>query len=245
MLPNDHIKPYLVSSHVRWSFPALSDSIVQWQQQVGRLPASLLPTALAGQGFTAIFIDRNGYPDDGAAMLKELGALDPAGALIAQNKRYAVVDIRRLPKIDVAAARLPRVGRAAPPPTAGIPACGATTSYNLEWIGNSSAPFVRGPVTVGRSGEFTMGGWAIDQRSHSPAADVDIAIGGRLFTAFYGIDRVDVAKYFAEPKYVASGFSIRLPGSEVGGGSNTLSMRILASDRSCYYQGPTIPIVGQ
>ena len=50
MLPLDHIKPYLASTRVHWSYPALSDSIVRWQQQVGRLPTPVLATALVGRG---------------------------------------------------------------------------------------------------------------------------------------------------------------------------------------------------
>ena len=58
MLPLDHIKPYLASTRVHWSYPALSDSIVRWQQQVGRLPTPVLVAALVAEGFNTV-LDRS------------------------------------------------------------------------------------------------------------------------------------------------------------------------------------------
>jgi len=38
---------------------------------------------------------------------------------------------------------------------------------------------------------------------------------------------------------------VTLTGENVGGGVRDLSLRILAADRSCYYQTPKIPILAQ
>jgi phosphoglycerol transferase len=73
MRPHDHVKPYLASRHLHWSYPALSDDIVRWQQQVARLSPPDLVQALNLHGFRALLIDRNGYADRGAGLLSGLG----------------------------------------------------------------------------------------------------------------------------------------------------------------------------
>jgi len=239
----DHIKPYLVSRRVHWSYPALSDSIVRWHQQVGRLPTPVLATALEAQGFTAVLIDRNGYFDRGQRLLTELGASASSRAVIAESERYIALDLRFVRKGDAPADRLPRLGGKVTAATAGTRDCGTTPTYNLEWIGGSSAPFARLPVSVALSGEFSVVGWAVDEPHQTVAADVDVVVGDTAYSAFYGVDRPDVAKYFGVSAYRGSGFMVRLTGENAGDGVHNLSIRVLAADRSCYYQGMTIPIV--
>jgi len=247
MLPLDHIKPYLASTRVHWSFPALSDAIVGWQQQVGRLPTPVLVTALVAEGFSAVLIDRHGYFDQGRALLAELGASASSHAVLASDGRYIAVDLGSVPKADVSSDRLPRLGAAAASATAGVPRCDTkTTAYNLEWIGGSSAPFARQPVGVGLSSEFFVAGWAVDELRQSAAGDVDVIASGagtKVFATLYGVDRPDVSAYLGLPAYRGSGFIVRLAGDEIGGGVHSLSLRILAADRSCYYQTAAVSIV--
>ena len=117
------------------------------------------------------------------------------------------------------------------------------TASNIEWIGGSSQPFTQQPVNVPSSGEFLVSGWAVDERSHSVAADVDIVVGEAVFPAFYGIERPDVEKYFGIAAYRPSGFVVRVSAAAGGSAVSTSSMRILAADRSCYYQGASVPFV--
>ncbi len=57
MRPYDHLKLYMVSDTIRWSYPALSNNQVRWQQAAARLAADRLPYQLAEDGFAAI-VDR-------------------------------------------------------------------------------------------------------------------------------------------------------------------------------------------
>jgi phosphoglycerol transferase len=235
----DHIKLYLPSTRLHWSYPALSDEVVRWQQQVGRLPPRVLSTALASQGFTAILLDRNGYADRGESILAELGVSSSSEAVLAENARYVAVDLGRAQKADVPADRLPRLGdRAAATP--GVPACGTTTPHSLGWIGEVSTPFEPSPIRVSSSGEFSVTGWAVDGSARNLAGDVDILIGDTAFQALYGIERPDVALYLGSQAYQLSGFTARLTGADVGSDARPLSIRILSSDRRCYYQGQTV-----
>jgi hypothetical protein len=245
MQPLDHIKPYVVSMRVHWSFPAMADSIVRWQQQVGRLPTPVLATALAAQGFQAVLIDRNGYFDRGLTVLKELGVSQSPQAVIAESDRYIALDLRFVRKADDPANRLPRLGAAPTAATTAVRNCGTATPYNLEWIGGASPPFTRLPVMVSLTGDFSVVGWAVDERSRAVAGDVDVVVGDTAYPAFYGIDRPDVATYYGMSAYRASGFVVRLTGENVGAGTRTLSLRILAADRSCYFETPKVPIVAR
>ena len=85
-----------------------------------------------------------------------------------------------------------------------------------------------------------MTGWAVDRASTSLAGDIDVVVGDTAFPAFYGIERPDVAASLGSKAYQFSGFTVRLAGTDVGSGPQPLSIRILANDRSCYYQGQRV-----
>ena len=233
----DHIKPYLPSTRLHWSYPALSDDVVRWQQQVSRLPTRVLSAALAQEGFAAILIDRNGYADQGQSILAELGVPASPGAVLAENARYVTVELRLVPR-DVAAVRLPRLGQEATAATLDVPPCGIATPHYLDWVGAFSPPFGPFPIRVTPSDEFVVMGWAVDASHQSIAGDVDILIGDTAFPTLYGIERADVAQHLGSEAYRLSGFTATLTEVDVGSGSRPLSIRTLASDRSCYYESP-------
>ena len=159
--------------------------------------------------------------------------------------RYIALDLNRVRIAALPEGRLPRLGATGTAATIGLPECATPAKYNLEWIAASSAPFGPSPVTVPADGEFSVTGWAIDERNHSPAGDVDIVVGNTAASAFYGLDRPDVARYFGVPAYLGSGFTAKLSGQDVRKDASTLSVRILAADRSCYYQGAAVSISAQ
>ena len=60
-----------------------------------------------------------------------------------------------------------------------------------------------------------------------------------------GVPGPDVAAYFGISAYRASGFVVRLTGENVGSGTRAVSLRILAADRSCYYETPKVLVVAR
>jgi hypothetical protein len=91
----DHFLPYLVSRHLRWSFPPLSGRQRDWQAEIGRLPSQDWPALLTRAGFRAILIDRAGYWDRGQSIADELRAAPGAPVTLVENHRYIVLDLRR------------------------------------------------------------------------------------------------------------------------------------------------------
>ena len=233
----DHIKLYLPSRLLRWSYPAISDEVVRWQQRVSRLP----PSPLDGTGPRRLRRDPHR-----SQRLCRPWAVDPLRSrrlcVVRRRARrehaYIAVDLRLVRKEDVPANRLPRLEETPTGATRGVAQCANTTPVILEWVGEASTPFGQSPIRVPSAGEFSVTGWAVDQGNRGLAGDVDILIGDKALPAFYGIERSDVAAHLGSPAYGLSGFTARIEGTDLGSDLHLLSIRILASDRSCYYQGP-------
>jgi phosphoglycerol transferase len=63
--PYDHFRPYLFSKHLRYSFGSMKGRQQDvWQKELARLPSfEQIVAALKDRGFSAIYINRNGFPD--------------------------------------------------------------------------------------------------------------------------------------------------------------------------------------
>src|SRR5215217_484058 len=90
---------------------------------------------------------------------------------------------------------------------------------------------------VSEEGTFIeLAGWAVDADNESVAGGVYVDVDGKLFPAFYGAERGDVAKSLGDPSYRYSGFERAIPISEIGGGTHELSVVVLTGDREGYYR---------
>jgi phosphoglycerol transferase len=66
-------EPYLRTSGLRWSFGGMRGRASDiWNEQAAALHGADLVSVLSGAGFGAIYIDRRGYKDRGAAVEKEI-----------------------------------------------------------------------------------------------------------------------------------------------------------------------------
>ena len=97
---------------------------------------------------------------------------------------------------------------------------------------------VRGtPIVV--SGDlpvFTVTGWTVDEAAATVAGGLYLVIDNEYeYAANYGLGRPDVAAFFNNSEYRHSGFEVRVPVAEVGGGEHELSFRILTHDQTAYY----------
>ncbi len=88
--PYDHLRPYLFSNHLRFSFGSMKGrEDTQWQKDLAKLSLADAVTKLRGLGFRAILINRNGFPDKAKGFLQSLSTLghselieSPAGDLV-------------------------------------------------------------------------------------------------------------------------------------------------------------------
>lgn len=242
MGPYDHAKLYLVSHTLRWSYPALSNQQVRWQQATTLLPVARLVPELASQGFAAVEIDRDGYADRGASILAAIEQ-QPDVTVLASTTRYVALDLRRVSAPPSSESFLARAAGTSPV-TVGLPACQATTVFYVDRVnGRTAQQMAIGAVHVKRSGTFKVEGWAVDDPAQSTGTGVDVRVDGALFPSIYGFERQDVSAHFSRPAYLQSGFIAAVPARGLGRGRHALALRVASADGRCAYETPERPIV--
>jgi phosphoglycerol transferase len=71
--PYDHLRPYLYSRQLRFSFGSMKGRPRdQWQQDLAKVPFEKAIEEIRGRGFAAISINRNGFPDKGKQFEEKL-----------------------------------------------------------------------------------------------------------------------------------------------------------------------------
>ena len=69
----EHVKPYLHSTKLRWSYGAISgDPNDTWQRTVVLKPVPQFIDEVIGKGFSGVYINRNGYEDNAASLEAQL-----------------------------------------------------------------------------------------------------------------------------------------------------------------------------
>ena len=95
IMPYEQFKPYLVSHHLRWSYPALTQAQIRDEAARAGVDPAALPARLAQDGFAAVLVDRKGYDDGGVAIVAALLAASGQTLPVAQSCRYVAIDVRR------------------------------------------------------------------------------------------------------------------------------------------------------
>lgn len=85
-------RPTLYTDELRWSYGAIQNRPDALQPSFGDLPVPLFLRQAVAVGFDGIYVDRNGFPDDGVALFAELEPLLGPAAL--KNDRAAFFDLR-------------------------------------------------------------------------------------------------------------------------------------------------------
>jgi phosphoglycerol transferase len=236
----DQFKPYLVSSTLRFSYPAFSNEQVRWQRAMTGLDMPTLASRLAGQNFSAVLVDRYGYEDQGAAVIAGLKRAAGDDRVIVSTDRFFAVDIRAAGNSAAAAETTvePVALTLSMMPCAPTPSLAAMVSVadQVDQIGDSRAPWGAGTAQIRRSQEAKVSGWAIDGPRRLPAAGVDVVIDRMVFPTTYGTHRNDVAEYFRLPSYRDTGFTATIPANAIPPGERWLSIRVVRADGRCYFQ---------
>ncbi|MCX7105175.1 MAG: hypothetical protein NTU70_07840 [Methylococcales bacterium] len=102
----DHVRPYLWSHHLKWSWPSFSQRHRAWQTKMQALQGGDLIKAAIFSGFDAIWVDRFAYPDAGQALISSLSQ-GKVRQIDTGSSRFAVLDLREA--ATVLKARLSKV----------------------------------------------------------------------------------------------------------------------------------------
>jgi hypothetical protein len=71
--PYDHFRPYLYSKQLRFSYGSMKGRPrEQWQRDLGTVPFEKAIEQIKERGFSAIYINRNGFPDKGKQFVEKL-----------------------------------------------------------------------------------------------------------------------------------------------------------------------------
>jgi len=102
----DHLRAYLHSRTLRWSYGAIKGRHGDGRQRtIAKLPADEMVHALQSAGFEGIYLDRYGYEDNGAGIEKKLTRLLGQPLLVSPNKRWCFFKLSRYePPADIATA---------------------------------------------------------------------------------------------------------------------------------------------
>lgn len=93
-LPVDNLlRPYLHSTHLRWSFGGMRGRDGDWMEAAVAQPVPSLVDTLAAVGYTGITIDRLGYGDGAADLLGQLAAAGAPQRFESGTGRLVYVDL--------------------------------------------------------------------------------------------------------------------------------------------------------
>lgn len=97
MYDYDHLRAYLHSKNLRWSYGTMKGRDVdRWQRRVSSLPPSTLAETLTFAGFKGIYLNRDGYSDRAATLEAELISALGAKPLISNDQRLEFFDLTDL-----------------------------------------------------------------------------------------------------------------------------------------------------
>ena len=109
----------------------------------------------------------------------------------------------------------------------------------VDGINDIISPKVGSTVTI-KGDKIIIAGNYVDAVKGEAAAGVVVLIDGNPYVATYGGERPDIAKALNNPKYLKSQFYVDVPTATVGVGLHDLKIRVIAADKSGYYESDLI-----
>ncbi len=215
MGPYDHIRGYLHTRTVRWSYGALNGRETQaWQQSVSHLPVQGLVDSVAVSGFKGIYLNRRGYADGGEDMIRRLSEIlevqpqvSVGGAEVFFDLQPYFQKLRQHFSADQWAT-LQRSMLRDPLGYAG------KNLFQTSQIIIPAAGFVEvvTPRTGGPVQPILVGGWAVDPETRLPAQTLMVVHDGKASQLFVSqqVPRPDIARKFGTEAVLKSQWSMVL-----------------------------------
>jgi hypothetical protein len=96
MTDYDHLRGYLHSDSLRWSYGGVKGGDTEWQPALLENATPVVLTAIAAVGFTGLYVDRAGYSDRAKSLEVQLQQLLGAPLFESQDRRLVIYDLRPL-----------------------------------------------------------------------------------------------------------------------------------------------------
>lgn len=158
----DHMRPYLHSKHLRWSYGAMKGRPEDWHAELSRWPLGSLLAGAAAGGFQGLVVDRAGYADRAAGLQSELTSLLGPPALSQRTDRLVFWDLAAVSEGLAAAGRGPdRLAELAMRPTRlvwghGFDAQESQAGIRFRWMQEEATLGIENPDEVTRTVVFTV-----------------------------------------------------------------------------------------
>jgi hypothetical protein len=109
----------------------------------------------------------------------------------------------------------------------------------VDGINDITSPQAGSIVTI-KGDKITIAGNFVDAVKGEAAAGVVALISNKPYVSTYGGERPDIAKALNNPKYLKSQFYLEVPTATIGAGLHDLKIRVIAADKSGYYESDLI-----
>lgn len=101
----EHFRPYLATRSLRFSYGELKGSRGRWQRDMEGLPTAELVRRLESYGFSALYLNRNGFADRGEKVLAELTTIGRTRRIEGALGEQVVVLLQPASKWEMPVAR--------------------------------------------------------------------------------------------------------------------------------------------
>ena len=94
--PYDHFRPYLFAHRLRFSYgtnKGRADG--EWQHEKTQLPFGVMINELVGNGFSALYVNRNGFGDQGQKLLSALKSMGYTDEIDSQRGDLVCVILKK------------------------------------------------------------------------------------------------------------------------------------------------------
>jgi hypothetical protein len=182
MVDYDLFKGYVHSRHLRWSYGAMKGRPEDWTAAAATAPVSqVVPEAVAA-GFAAVYVDRFGYADGGAAVEGQIReALGVSAPLTtSEDGRLVLYDARPLAQRlrgELTAAQRATLARALSHPLgvtfAGIDAVETHPTGSWQWMSANAT------VTIDNSGSAPRSSAFVTRAAAPQGATLNVALPGQ------------------------------------------------------------------
>jgi hypothetical protein len=237
MIPYDHVRGYLHTRTVKWSYGAITGRKTNiWQQSVSLLPAKDMVDILVFSGFQGIYLDRMGYKDDGQQMIRDFSLILGQSPIQSEGGRKVFFHLDSY---------VQKTKRQMSPEAFEIQQQTVLKNPLLSREQNLFQPsrvmkmpagFVE--IVQQRSGEsrgrVLVGGWAVDPETRMPAKKLMVVHEGKASQLFVSqqVPRPDIARKYGTRTALRSQWSMVLDTRAWAAGKHSFEIyAVLEGDR--------------
>ena len=215
MGPYDHIRGYLHTRKVRWSYGALNGRETQiWQQSVAQLPTRGLVDTMVISGFKGIYLNRQGYADGGNDMIRRLSGILESQPWVSSGGGEVFFNLQSYSqklKKQIAPDQWKTLQKAVLTDPLGY---AGKNLFKPSRVIAPAAGFVEvvTPRTGGPKQLILVGGWAVDPETRVPATKLMVVHEGKASQLFVSqqVPRSDIVSKFGTETVLKSQWSMVL-----------------------------------